>query len=90
MPTMATAIRLVPEGFETRTYRATDSAVVIVVEGRGSIRIKDRNFDLAAHDVVVVPGWMAHSIRSEHDLVLFSYSDRVSQEKLGIFREGRA
>jgi len=90
MPTMATTIRLVPAGFETRTYRATDSAVFIVVEGHGSIRIEERDFDLAAHDVVVVPGWMAHSIRSEHDLVLFSYSDRVSQEKLGIFREGRA
>ena len=39
--------------------------------------------------MVVVPGWMAHTLQAREDLVLFSYSDRVAQEKLGFWREQR-
>ena len=46
-------------------------------------------FDLTPHDIVVVPGWMSYTLRASEDLVLFSYSDRVAQEKLGLFREQR-
>jgi len=48
-----------------------------------------RTFDLEAHDVVVVPGWSAYEIEAAADLVLFSYSERAAQEKLGFFREQR-
>jgi gentisate 1,2-dioxygenase len=89
MPTMATMIRLLPQGFATLPYRGSDSAVFVVVEGRGELRIGDRHFDLTPHDIVVVPGWMAHTLHAQTDLVLFSYSDRVAQEKLGFFREQR-
>lgn len=87
MPTMATMIRLLSEGFKTSPYRSTDSMVHIVVEGTGSITVDAQQFSLEPHDVVVVPGWMKQSIKADTDLVLFSYSDRVAQEKLGIFRE---
>jgi gentisate 1,2-dioxygenase len=33
---------------------------------------------------------MSHTLHADDDLVVFSYSDRVAQEKLGIFREQRA
>jgi gentisate 1,2-dioxygenase len=89
MPTLATMIRLLPAGFATAPYRSTDSTVFIVVEGRGQLRIGDRHFELTPHDVAVVPGWAAHTLRAAEDLVLFSYSDRVAQEKLGFFREQR-
>jgi len=39
--------------------------------------------------VVVVPGWTAHTLHARSTLALFSYSDRVAQEKLGFFREER-
>ena len=89
MPTMATMIRLLPRGFATRPYRSSDSMVFVAVEGRGEIRVGEQRFVMAPHDVVVVPGWMTYTLHASDDLVLFSYSDRVAQEKLGFFREQR-
>ena len=89
MPTMATMIRLLPQGFATLPYRSSDSVVFVVVEGRGELRIGERRLALTPHDIVVVPGWLAYTLHAEDDLVLFSYSDRVAQEKLGFFREQR-
>ena len=89
MPTMATMIRLLPKGFTTHSYRSSDSAIFVVVEGLGEMRVGAQHFALTPHDVVVVPGWMAYTLHADEDLVLFSYSDRVAQEKLGFFREQR-
>jgi gentisate 1,2-dioxygenase len=89
MPTIATMIRLLPKGFATRAYRSSDSTVFMVVEGRGEIRVGEQRFDVGPRDITVVPGWMAHTLHAGEDLVLFSYSDRVAQEKLGFWREQR-
>ncbi len=89
MPTMATMIRLLPQGFATQPYRSSDSMVFIAVEGTGSIRVGAQRFDLGPHDIVVVPGWLRYTLHANEDFVLFSYSDRVAQEKLGFFREQR-
>ena len=89
MPTMATMIRLLPKGFATQPYRSSDSMVFVAVEGSGEIHVGAQRFVLARHDVVVVPGWMVYTLHASEDLVLFSYSDRVAQEKLGFFREQR-
>ena len=89
MPTMATMIRLLPKGFSTQLYRSSDSMVFVVVEGRGHMEIEGQRFDLTAHDIVVVPGWRPYTLHAADDFVLFSYSDRVAQEKLGFFREQR-
>jgi len=89
MPTMATMIRLLPKGFATKPYRASDSAIFIVAEGRGELRVGEQHFALMPHDIVVVPGWMAYTLHAAEDLVVFSFSDRVAQEKLGFFREQR-
>ena len=87
MPTIATMIRLLPRGFSTQPYRSSDSAVFICVEGSGELRVGADRFVLTPHDIVVVPGWMAYTLHAQDDLVLFSYSDRVAQEKLGFWRE---
>ena len=76
-------------GFATQAYRSSDSAVFVCVEGRGELRVGDRRLALRPRDVAVVPGWMAYRLHAESDLVLFSYSDRVAQEKLGFWREQR-
>jgi gentisate 1,2-dioxygenase len=89
MPTMATMIRLLPAGFATQPYRSSDAAVFIAVEGHGEIRVGQQRFAIAPHDIVVVPGWLAYTLHAADDLMLFSYSDRVAQEKLGFFREQR-
>ncbi|MFZ2652608.1 MAG: gentisate 1,2-dioxygenase [Burkholderiaceae bacterium] len=89
MPTIAAMIRLLPAGFATLPYRSSDSVVFVGVEGHGEIRIGATRLELAAHDIVVVPGWLSYTLHAASDLVLFSYSDRVAQEKLGFFREQR-
>jgi gentisate 1,2-dioxygenase len=89
MPTMAAMIRLLPKGFSTQPYRSSDSMVFVVAEGRGRIDVEGRRLDFAPRDVLVVPGWLPYVLQAEDDTVLFSYSDRVAQEKLGFFREQR-
>ena len=89
MPTMATMVRLLPRDFATAPYRSSDSVVFAVAEGSGELRVGEAQFDLSPRDVLVVPGWLAHTIRAREDLVLFSYSERAAQEKLGFFREQR-
>ena len=89
MPTMATMIRLLPRGFATARYRSSDSMVFVVVEGGGQVEVEGTKFDLSPRDIFVVPGWLTHTLRADEDLVLFSYSERSAQEKLGFFREER-
>ncbi len=90
MPTIAAHLQLLPAGFGTASYRATDAAVFAVVEGSGETRIGgEAVFSWGPRDIFVVPSWHAvrHSART--DAVLFSFSDRVVQEKLGLWREDR-
>jgi gentisate 1,2-dioxygenase len=89
MPTIAAMIRVLPRGFATQPYRSSDSMVFVGVEGRGELCVGEQRFAITPHDIVVVPGWMAYTIRADDELVLFSYSDRVAQEKLGFWREQR-
>jgi gentisate 1,2-dioxygenase len=89
MPTMATMIRLLPAGFSTLPYRSSDSMVFVAVEGTGHIEVAGVRHEMAPHDVMVVPGWMKYSLGASSEWVVFSYSDRAAQEKLGFFREQR-
>ena len=90
MPTLAAMIRLLPQGFSGRAYRSTENAVFVGVEGKASLTVAGRVFDLKPRDVVVVPGWLSYSLAANEDAVVFTFSDRVAQEKLGLFREARA
>jgi gentisate 1,2-dioxygenase len=89
MPTIAPMIRLLPRGFATRPYRSSDSMVFVGVEGQARLRVGEQEFDLAPHDVAVVPGWMTYTLEGVDEAVVFSYSDRAAQERLGFFREQR-
>ena len=55
MPTIAAFIQLLPPGFATRPYRATDGTIFSVVEGTGTARIGGQVFDLEPRDSFVVP-----------------------------------
>jgi gentisate 1,2-dioxygenase len=87
MATISAFARLVPAGFVTRPARATDGMIHVVVEGSGSMKIDAANFPLTPGTIVVTPSWSERVIHATEDLVLFSYSDRATQEKLSIWRE---
>ena len=87
MPTMGTCLQLLPKGFSTVPYRSTDATVFVGVEGQGSATVNGQRFDWGPRDVFVVPSWQEVVHEAAEDAVLFSYSDRPVQEKLGLFRE---
>jgi gentisate 1,2-dioxygenase len=89
MPTIGTFIQLLPKGFKTARYRATDATVFAAIEGKGRTRIGDQTFEWGARDLFVVPSWHWVTHEAETDAVLFSFSDRPVQQKLDLFREDR-
>ena len=90
MPTIGPAIQLVPKGVTTGAYRSTDGAIFSVAEGHGTAKIGSETFALAPRDVFVCPSWAWRSFVAQDDLVLFNFSDRPVQEKLGLWREERS
>jgi gentisate 1,2-dioxygenase len=89
MPTMAAWMTFIPKGFETARIRSTDGIIMCIAEGSGSISIGDKTFEFNKKDVIAVPGWAWRSFKPSEDCVVFAFSDRVAQEKLGYFREER-
>ena len=89
MPTIATFMQLLPKGFKTTPYRSTDGTVYSPVEGSGRTVIGDQTFEWGPKDVFVVPSWAPHHHEADDDAVLFSFSDRPVQRKLGLWREQR-
>ncbi len=94
MATMGTFVQLLPQGFATAAYRATDATVFAPIEGHGRSIVTRRDgsdfvVNWAKRDLFVVPSW--HRVRHEaaEDSVLFSFSDRPIQEALHLFREDR-
>lgn len=89
MPTIAPFLQLLPKGFKTAAYRSTDATVFTPVEGRGRSTVDGQVFEWGPKDIFVVPSWKWVTHEADDDAVLFSYSDRVAQEKLGLFRQDR-
>jgi len=89
MPTIGTFIQLLPKGFATARYRSTDATVFAPIEGRGRSKIGEKTFAWGPRDVFVVPSWQWVTHEAEEEAVLFSFSDRPVQEKLGLFRDDR-
>lgn len=90
MPTIATFMQLLPKGFAGESYQCSDATVFSVVEGDGYSMIGGQRFDWRKRDIFVVPSWVKHSHHAPNgDAVLFSYSDRAVQKKLGLWRESR-
>jgi gentisate 1,2-dioxygenase len=89
MPTMSAAIQLIAAGTETASYRSTDSAVFVVVEGTGRSSVGETSFEWSENDIFVVPSWAPQRHRAESETVLFSFSDRSAQQTLGIWRDER-
>jgi gentisate 1,2-dioxygenase len=89
MPTIGAFMQLLPDDFVAAPYRSTDGTVYVVVEGEGQTVIGDTTFRWKPRDVFVVPSWHWHHHNATTEAVLFSFSDRPVQEKLGLWREER-
>jgi len=89
MPTIGAFLQLLPAGFDTEDYRATDGTVYVAVEGEGRTMVGDTEIAWKPRDIFVVPGWHRHRHLAASEAVLFSFSDRPVQEKLGLWREER-
>ena len=89
MPTMGAFVQLLPRDFGGSPYRSTDSTIYSVIEGSGVTVIEGQAFDWRAHDVFLVPSWQWHRHEAAEETVLFSFSDRPVQQKLGLWREQR-
>lgn len=89
MPTIAAFLQLLPKGLETMSYRSTDATVFVVTEGTGTSTIDGKPFAWGPRDIFVVPSWREVRHAASEEAVLFSFSDRAAQDKLGLFRERR-
>ena len=89
MPTISAFLQLLPKGMQTRPYRSTDATVFVPIEGRGRTIIDGETFEWGPRDILVAPSWKWIEHEADEEAVLFSYSDRVAQQKLGFWREQR-
>lgn len=89
MPTIAAFMQLLPKGFATEPYRASDATVFTIVEGRGRTQIGEQVFHWQPKDIFVIPSWQKYWHHAEDTAVIFSFSDRPIQKKLGLWREDR-
>ena len=89
MPTIGAYAQRLPRGFETRSYRCTDGAVYVCLEGSGEAEINGVVHRFDPNDIFVVPSWNALRIHATSDTHLFSFSDRPVHQALGLWREAR-
>jgi gentisate 1,2-dioxygenase len=92
MATIATTIQLLPQGFVSQPYRATDGLGFVCTEGAGETHVTLPGGETVVlhwkkNDVFIVPGWLNHTHRAQQESVLFGFSDRAAQEKLGLWLE---
>jgi gentisate 1,2-dioxygenase len=94
MPTIGTFMQLLPKGFKTVPYRSSDGMGFSVVEGKGRTIVtgsdgKENVYNWGPRDTIVAPSWCWTRHEADSDAVLFSFSDRPAQVKLGLWREMR-
>ena len=89
MPTISPFLQMLPKGFSTSAFRSTDASVITVTEGTGRTTIDGETFEWGPKDIFVIPSWKWVTHEADEEAVLFSFSDRVAQQKLGLWRQDR-
>jgi gentisate 1,2-dioxygenase len=93
MPTISTFLQLLPKGFSGERYRTTENTVYSAVEGTGRVIVGEGSDEteirFKPRDIFAIPCWVPHRLEAFEDATLFSFSDRVAQQKLGFWRESR-
>ena len=89
MPTMATFLQLIQAGSLSRGYRSTDGTICVVVSGAGETAVGEDKLAWNAGDIFVLPAWKPYRHQVREEALIFSFSDRPAQERLGLWREDR-
>ncbi len=93
MATISTFLQMLPKGFKSETYQSTESLIYSPVEGSGKLVVgegdKQVTYDWTGQDIMVVPCWYPHHFEATEESVVFCFSDKVVQTKLGVWRERR-
>jgi gentisate 1,2-dioxygenase len=93
MTTMSTFLQLLPKGFKTEKYQTTENTTYSVIEGKGRIIVnmgdEIKTIEWENHDIFVIPCWYPHRLEADQDAIIFSFSDKAVQTKLGLYRERR-
>jgi gentisate 1,2-dioxygenase len=87
MPTISAHVRQLPAGFTTKPRRSTDATIFVVVDGEGVAHVEDVEIPIKPKDIFVAPSWHTLRLQARSELVLFGYSDKAAQERLGLFKE---
>ncbi|MDC0033691.1 gentisate 1,2-dioxygenase [Alphaproteobacteria bacterium] len=89
MPTIDCYMQLLPGRMKTEELQSTAAWIYSVVEGTGTTIVGDTTIEWGPRDVFVVPGWHPHHHRANGDAFVFSFTDKIIQDKLGLYRERR-
>ena len=89
LPTMRCEMHRLRAGAVSRTTRGVGSSVWQVFDGRGTVRVGDKQWSVNRGDMFVVPSWQPFSMVAEADaagLDLFRFSDAPIFEALHAHR----
>ena len=86
MPTLRCEMFRLAAGVVGPRWRQTGSRVLTVLHGTGRARVGAETFPLAPGDIVAVPSWHALGMEADTTLDVFSVSDAVVLEALGLAR----
>ncbi|WP_071795988.1 cupin domain-containing protein [Natronohydrobacter thiooxidans] len=89
MPTISSWLTYLPAGFTGLPSRATENMGIVVAQGHLTLDLDGTRYELGLNDVMAVPGWTWRTMSASEDTILFHFSDRSAQEKLGIWRRQR-
>lgn len=86
-PTLDCYALALQQGAQTRAYRSTSNAIVVVAGGEGVSTVGEREFAWKANDVFTLPHWKWISHRAASpDAQLFLMSDQGLLQKIGYLR----
>ena len=83
MPTIAAFLQLYPPGLKPKLIAVPDATVFVPTRSQGQTTIDGQVFEWHPKDMFVAPSWKEIIHEADDEAVLFSYSDRPAQQKLG-------
>jgi gentisate 1,2-dioxygenase len=93
MSTISTFMQRLPKGFKTEQVLSTETSILTCLEGSGRVSIggdpPTHIFEFSPKDIFVVPCWHPYRIEADVETYLFVGSDRIVQQRLGLFRDHR-
>jgi gentisate 1,2-dioxygenase len=82
MPTIRAEFHRLRPDAKTAARREVGSSVFQVFDGRGTVRVGDREWTVGHGDLFVVPSWQPLSLTTDEGLDLFRFSDTPIFERL--------